>query len=1386
MCGCYRFVSRANVIESKWVSDEEPKAPEEASPFPEQEPPSTDYVPRHEHPPSLDYVPGPEYLEYLVPSNDEEDPEKDPEEDPANYPADGGDDDNDEEEEDEASEKDEEEEDEASEKDEEEEEHLALVDSTTVPAIDPVPSVEDTEAFKTAKSAPTPTSPPTHTSPTYAEAPLGYKAAMIRSRAASPPLVPSPRLHRAMISVRPQTLMTAATEALIVAVAVVLPSSSPPSSPLTPLSSPLPQIPLPPIPLPSPPLPLPAPSSPLLLPATDRREDVSEADVPPQKRLCLTAPAPRFEVGESSAAAAARQPGLDVTPATDYGFVDTVDATPGRPMSREDLSQRVTDLAATLSWDTHEMYVRFEDAHDDRDLQRDRVNTLFRDMQYHLHTAMLLESEASVLQRKRAEDNNRLTRHIQQGHDRTREPEPVRDLEPQDGPADAGSSSHRSSGNGNDSHEFGSSIRIERAARECTYSDFLKCQPLNFKGTEGVNSYVKTIGHDAAYDMPWKTPNKIMTDKYCSRGEIKKLKIELWNLKVKGTDVVGYNQRLQEMALMCSRMFPEESDEVEKYVGGLLDMIQGSVMASKPKTMQDAIECATEPMDQKIRTFTDRQAKNRRKLDDNSKSNQNQQQPFKRQNVARAYTARPREKKVYGGSKPLERWGNSEAYAVGNVRKNPDANVLTGTFRLNNCYASILFDTGADSSFVSTAFSSLIDIVPTALDHDYDVELADRKIIGVNTSIRGCTLNFLNHPFNINLMPVELGSFEVIIVFPEDLPGIPPTRQVEFQIDLVHGAAPVAQAPYRLAPSEMKELSNQLRELFDKGFIRPSSSPWGAPVLFVKKKDGSFWMCIDYRELNKLTVKNRYPLPRIDDLFDQLQGSSVYSKIDLRSGYHQLRVREEDILKTAFRTRYGHYEFQVMPFGLTNASAIFMDLMNQLLKKEELYAKFSNCEFWIPKVQFLGHVIDSLVGYSRRFIEGFYKIAKSMAKLTQKKVKFDWGDKQETAFQLLKQKLCSAPILALPEGAENFIVYYVASHKRLGAVVFALKIWRHYLYGTKCTVFTDNKSLQHILDQKELNMRQRRWLEFLSDYDYEIHYHLGKANVVADALSRKERIKPLRVRALVMTIGLDLPKSWLPCYGDLRTLIIHESHKLKYFVHPGSDKMYQDMKKLYWWHNMKADIDTYNWDNITMDFITKLPRMSSGYDTIWVILDQLTKSAHFLPMRENDPMDKLTRLYMKEKALGTYLDMSTAYHPQTDGQSERTIQTLEDMLRACVIDFGNDSPWKGVIRFGKRGKLNPRYIGPFKELAKVGTVAYRIELPQQLSRVHSTFNVSNLKKCLSDKPLAIPLDEIHVDDKLHFVEEPVEIMDREVKRLKKSRIPIIKVRWNSTRGPEFT
>ncbi|GJZ41824.1 putative reverse transcriptase domain-containing protein [Tanacetum coccineum] len=366
------------------------------------------------------------------------------------------------------------------------------------------------------------------------------------------------------------------------------------------------------------------------------------------------------------------------------------------------------------------------------------------------------------------------------------------------------------------------------------------------------------------------------------------------------------------------------------------------------------------------------------------------------------------------------------AYMLRDKNAHQDPNVVTGTVLLNQHLAKVLFESGADKSFISISLASKLNNPSITINTFYDIEMAGGNLVSTNTVIKGCTL-LLDQPFKIDLMPIKLGSFDVVIgmdwlskyhakilcdekvvhipindetliirdVFPEDQPGLPPVRQVEFQTDLIPGAAPVARTPYRLAPSEMQELSNQLQELTDRGFIRPSTSPWGAPVLFVKKKDRSFRMCIDYRELNKLTIKNRYPLPRIDDLFDQLQGSNIYSKIDLRSSYHQLRVRDEDIPKTAFRTRYGHYEFQGMPFGLTNALAVFMDLMNrvckpyldkfvivfiddiliysrnkeeyanhlriilELLRKEKLYAKFSKYVFWIRIMQFLGHLIDS-------------------------------------------------------------------------------------------------------------------------------------------------------------------------------------------------------------------------------------------------------------------------------------------------------------------------------------------------------------------------------------------------------------------------------------------
>ncbi|GKA69452.1 putative reverse transcriptase domain-containing protein, partial [Tanacetum coccineum] len=545
---------------------------------------------------------------------------------------------------------------------------------------------------------------------------------------------------------------------------------------------------------------------------------------------------------------------------------------------------------------------------------------------------------------------------------------------------------------------------------------------------------------------------------------------------------------------------------------------------------------------------------------------------------------------------------HGRAYAIKDAKpKGP--NVVTSMFLLNNRYAFVLFDSGFDRSFMDTRFSFMLDIDPVKIGARYEVELADVRVVSTDTVLKGCTLNLVNHVFGIDLMLIELGTFDIIT----DMDWL-----VKHDAMIVCG-----ERVFRI--------------------------PYGNKMLIVKSDKG----------VSRLKVVSRVKA-------------------------HKYVERDNGII---------------------------------------------------------------------------------------------WG------------------------------------------------------------------------------------------------YHPGKANVVADALSRKERIKPLRVQALMMTVHNDLPKQiheaqkkamkknvWLPRFDGLRDLVMHELHKSKYSIHPGSNKMYQDLKLLYWWPNMKANIATYvskcltyvkvkaehqkpsglvqqpeilvwKWERITMDFVSGLLRTPSGYDTIWVIVDRLTESTHFLPMKKTDSMEKLTRLYLKEilcrhgvpvliildrdshftstlwrslqKALGTDLDMSIAYHPQTDGQSERTIQTLEDMLRACVIDFGSHldagvsrqksyadkrgkplefevgdmvllkvSPWKGVVRFGNHRKLSPRYIGPFMILAGVGPVAYTLELPAELKGIHSTFHVSNLKKCLA--------------------EEPVEVVDREVKRLKQSRIPIIKVRWDSQRGPEFT
>nr|GEV75851.1 retrotransposon protein, putative, Ty3-gypsy subclass [Tanacetum cinerariifolium] len=943
------------------------------------------------------------------------------------------------------------------------------------------------------------------------------------------------------------------------------------------------------------------------------------------------------------------------------------------------------------------------------------------------------------------------------------------------------------------------------------------------------NSHKRTIGVDAAYAMKWAGLIELMTEVYCPRNEVQKMETALWNLTVKGNDLTAYTQRFQELILLCTRMVPDEEDKVERFIRGLPDNIQGNVIAANLARLHDSdcddissakailmanlSSCDSDVLSEESQdaSIQDTNSSTPNDLLDLSLvkqmtdhvANLDKENHTNKMNLSLKNLRNPKMYKpsLQTDKSDLEDRGvasiATSSSSSGTISKHLFSSTVSSSATLA-CFPSHSLYPYPQRVFARVNLSStsaVLAVVGEAQEapglcgkEAYTARNNERKgYVGSFRYRNKCKLHHeglctircgnckkIGHQtrdcrvtVNTNTQGAAVGNQQGIVCyecgrqghFKKDCPKMRSQNrgnQTRNKTRNKTGGNEVTAKAYAIGRGGTNPDSNIVTGTFllnncyasrdevliirgdncDSGskldiiscmktqkYIQKGCQVYLVQVTSKEAEDKSEEklledvpiMCIDYRELNKLTVKNRYPLSRIDELFDQLQGSRVCSKIDLRSGYHQLRVREEDIPKTAFRTRYGHYEFQVMPFGLTNAPTVFMDLMNRmckpyvdrfvivfiddiliysknrkeheghlklilkLLKKEELYAKFSKCDFWLSKVQFLGHVIDS---------EGIHVDPTKIEAIK------DW-ESPKTPTEI-----------------------------RLGAVL---------IQKEKVIAYASRQL------KKELNMRQRRWLELLSDYDCEIRYHPRKANVVADALkARKEEnfinedlqgmINKLKSRT-DGTLCLN-NQSWISCFGDLRALIMHESHKSKYSIHPGSDMMYQDLKKLYWWPNIKAGIATYvskcltcakvkieyqkpfgllvqpeipqwKWENITIDFVTKLPRTTAGQDTIWEVV-----SKHGVPVSIISDRDgRFTSHFWKSlnKALGTRLDMSTAYHPETD-----------------------------------------------------------------------------------DEPLAIPVDEIQVDDKLNFIEEPVEIMDREVKRLKQSRIPIVKVRWNFRRGPEFT
>ncbi|GJV12392.1 putative reverse transcriptase domain-containing protein [Tanacetum coccineum] len=979
------------------------------------------------------------------------------------------------------------------------------------------------------------------------------------------------------------------------------------------------------------------------------------------------------------------------------------------------------------------------------------------------------------------------------------------------------------------------------------------------------NSQIRTLSREVAVSMSWNDFKFMMIQEFCPSHEMQKLESELWNHAMVGAGHAAYTDRFHELARLVPHLVNPESRLIKRYVYGLAPQIRGMVAATEPKTIQKAVQISGALTDEAVRNGSIKKVEKRGNIGEPSKD-KNGRDDNKRTRTGNAFATtvnpdcrgvprnvnpinarnptvracyecgstdhvrpacprlnrargpeenRPNQVAANNGGQGRGNQGNQargRAFMLGAEEARQDPNIVTGTFTLNNHFATTLFDSGADYSFVSTTFIPLLGLEPSELGFKYEIEIASGQLVEIDKVIKGCKLEIEGHVFDIDLIPFGHESFDVIIgmdwlsnykaeiichekvvriplsdgkivvvrdfpeVFPNDLSRLLPIQEIKFRIELIPGAIPVAKSPYRLTPFELEKLSGQLKELQDKG-------------------------------------------------------SQFFSKIDLRSGYHQLRVHEDDILKTAFRARYEHFEFTVMPFGLTNAPAVFMDLMNRVCRPylDKYVIVFIDDILIYSKtqeehVEHLRHVINGNgIHVDPNKIEAV-KNWKAFRTLTEKCKTFDWGEEQELAFQTLKDKLCNALVLALPDGSEDFVVYCDASRIGLGCVL--MQRGKVIAYASRQLKIHEKNHTTHDLE-----------LELFSDYDCEIRYHPSKANVVDDALSRKERVKPKRVRAMNMTLqssikdrilsaqkeameesaglqkSLDemieqrsdgtlyyLDQIWSPLKGEVRTLIMDEAHKSKYFVHPGADKMYYDLRDRYWWSGMKKDIVEYVTKCLTCLKVKaehqrppgllqkpeipdyKMARLARLY------LNEIV-ARHGVPISIiSDRDSRFTSRFWQtmQEALGTRLDMSTAYHPQTDGQSqligpELVQETIEKISQVKVrLNAARDrqksygdkrrkplefsvcnyvllkvSPWKGVVRFGKKGKLAHRFVGPFEIIKKVGPVAYRLDFPEDLNGVHDTFH-------------------------------PVEIVEREFKKLKRNRIVIVKVRWNSKRVPEFT